>query len=347
MQEEIKEPEKKDSIKEFIEKAAPYLKILIVNWKKLLIINGIVAVVSAAFLLLFVKNYYDSTITIMPDYGVNASLGGLSSLAAMAGFSVGQTAPNEIYNNLIYSESVLKPVIYAKYKTEEFEKPVNLIEYFEIEPNTVSEEAPKELQERDKFIQMMESFSKNILTSSVDRITTILSVSVRTNEPAMSSEIANNIVKSLDHYVRTKRKSNAKEQRIYIEERVKQVKDSLTIVENKLKAFREQNRIVGQSPQLLLEQGRLQRELEIQQTIFIELTKQMELIKLEEIKDAPIINIREEAGIPIVKAGPSRLKLLVIVLLLTFIFITGYILFLKDIIRNYRKAIFLYLKKME
>jgi len=316
--EEITQPEKKDSIKEFIEKAAPYIKKVVANWKKLLIINGIVAVVSATFLLLFVKNYYDSTITIMPDYGSSSSmLGSLGGLAAMAGFSVGEATPTEIYNNLIYSETVLRPVIYAKYNTEEFDKPVNLIEYYEIEPKTVSDNAPIELQKRDKFLQIMKRLSESILTSSVDRITTILSVSVRTNEPALSSEIANNLVKSLDYYVRTKRKSNAKEQRIYIEERVQQVKDSLTIVENQLKTFREQNRIVAQSPQLLLEQGRLQRVLEIQQTIFIELTKQMELIKLEEIKDAPIINLKEEAGIPIVKAGPSRLKYLIIIVLIS------------------------------
>lgn len=83
--EEITQPEKKDSIKEFIEKAAPYIKKIAANWKKLLIINGIVAVVSAAFLLMFVKNYYDSTITILPDYGASSGLGGLSGLAVIGG----------------------------------------------------------------------------------------------------------------------------------------------------------------------------------------------------------------------------------------------------------------------
>lgn len=337
--EEIKETEKKDSIKEFIEKAAPYIKILIANWKKLLIINGIVAVVAAAFLLLFVKNYYDSTITIMPDYGSSSSmLGSLGGLAAMAGFSVGEATPTEIYNNLIYSETVLRPVIYAKYHTEEFERPVNLIEYFEIVPKTVSENAPKELQERDKFLQMVEEFNKGLLKSSVDRLTTIMTASIRTNEPALSSEIINNLAESLDDYVRTKRKSNAKEQRIYVEERVKQVKDSLTLVENQLKAFREQNRIVAQSPQLLLEQGRLQRTLEIQQTIFIELTKQLELIKLEEIKDSPIINIKEEAGIPIVKAGPRRSVYLIIIMLISTCLTIVHNLF-KEKINIYREKI--------
>jgi uncharacterized protein involved in exopolysaccharide biosynthesis len=176
---------------------------------------------------------------------------------------------------------------------------------------------------------MMEKFNKNILSSSVDKLTSILVATIRTNEPVLSANIANNLAKSLDEYIRTKRKSNAKEQRVYIEERVNQVKDSLITVENQLKTLREQNRIIVQSPQLLLEQGRLIRDLEIQQNIYIELTKQMEIIKLEEIKDSPIINIKEEAGIPIKKAGPSRLKYFILILLTSF-FVSSFVTIYKN-----------------
>lgn len=332
--EEITQPEKKDSIKEFIEKAAPHIKILLANWKMLAIINGIVILLSSAILLLFVDNYYDATIEIMPEYGNSSTmLGGLGGLAAIAGINVGEATPTEIYNNLIYSETVLSPVIYHKYKTEEFDDSVNLIEYFEIEPKTISEDDLFTLIERDKFLQVVDMFNKSIMTSSVDRITSIMKNTIRTKEPSLSTEICNNIVESLDKYIRTKRKSNAKEQRIYIEERVNQVKDSLTIVENQLKEFREQNRIVGQSPQLLLEQGRLQRSLEIQQTIYIELTKQLELIKLEEIKDVPVINVKEEAGIPIKKAGPRRSVYLLVIMVFSISVTSIIFLFKNNFIR--------------
>ncbi len=339
--EEITQIEKKDSIKEFIEKAAPYIQKIIANWKKLLIINGIVAVVSSTFLLLFVKNYYDSTITIMPEYGDTGSmLGSLGGLAAFAGINVGEGIPTEIYQNLLSSEDVLKPVIYEKYKSMEFDKKVNLIEYFEIEIKTINEKAPLYLRERDKFLQMVEILNKSVITTSIERATNILTVTVRTEEPILSSEISNNLVKSLDEYVRIKRKSKAKEQRIYIDERVNQVKDSLANVENQLKNFREQNRIVGQSPQLLLEQGRLQRALEIQQTIFVELTKQLELVKLDEIKDTPIINIREQAGVPIKKAGPKRSIFILLILCLSVIISTVWVTHKEKIIE-----IFVLIKK--
>lgn len=338
MQEEKPNSENGPGFKEFIEKTAPYIRTILQNWKRLLIINGIVAVVSIAILLLLVKNYYDSTVTIMPDYGSSSILGSLGGLAAMAGVNIGKTVPTEIYNNLLYSESVLSPVIYARYKTKEFDKPVNLIEYYEIEPKTVNKDEPEYLQERDMFLQMVEKFNKSILSSSIDRKTTILTATIRSDEPALSAEISNNLLKSLDEYVRTKRKSNAKEQRIYIEKRTDQVKDSLRLTEEVLKKFREQNRIVSQSPQLLLEQTRLMRNIEILQTVYIELTKQMELIKLEEVKDSPIINIMEEAGIPIKKAGPKRSVYLIVILFVSSAISIGW-LFLIDKLKSYYKLL--------
>jgi uncharacterized protein involved in exopolysaccharide biosynthesis len=137
-------------------------------------------------------------------------------------------------------------------------------------------------------------------------------------ESKLSASVANNIASSLDYYVRTKRKSFASEQRFYLEKRVMQVQDSLTKAENKLKDFREQNRMIIQSPILLLVQGRLMRQVEILQTVFIEITKQLEIAKIDEIKDAPIVNLKEEAQDPIKKAGPKKLISLIIILFFSF-----------------------------
>ena len=37
------------------------------------------------------------------------------------------------------------------------------------------------------------------------------------------------------------------------------------------------------------------RNVEIQQNVYIELTKQLELAKIDEIKDTPVLNIKENA----------------------------------------------------
>jgi uncharacterized protein involved in exopolysaccharide biosynthesis len=335
MNNEEKQEITKDSFAEFILTATPYVKLFIDNWKKLLYVNGAVAVISAAVLLLVIKNYYDATVVIMPDYGANRMLGGLSDLAAVAGFNVGQTPTSLIYQNLLYSESVLEPVINKKYLTEKFPQPVNLIEYYEIELSKTGESDPVPLQRRDKFLQMVDRFSKGIMKSDIDLKSNILTVTIRTKERELSSNIVNTLVASLDQYIRTKRKSNATEQRVYVEKRSDQVKDSLQIVEDALKKFREQNRIVSLSPQLLLEQARLLRNVEILQTVYIELIKQLEIIKLEEVKDVPVINIREYAGVPIQKAGPFRAAYFIVIVLLTIILSYCWLIFRERIVGYY------------
>jgi len=247
-------------------------------------------------------------------------LGGLSDLAAMAGVKVGEGSPTEIYQNLLSSEAVLEPVIYAKYKTEEFPDSVNLIEYFELEPDG---SLPISLEKRKLFLSLFEALKARMATD-VERMTKILTIKVTMPEAKLSSEIVNNLANSLDKYVRTKRKSYASEQRLYIEKRLEQIQDSLTIAENKLKSFKEQNRMVMQSPDLILQQTRLTRTVEIMNAVFLEMSKQLEIAKIEEIKDAPVLNIKEFARDPIKKAGPKRLNSLIFIMFLVY-FLSVYI----------------------
>jgi uncharacterized protein involved in exopolysaccharide biosynthesis len=96
--------------------------------------------------------------------------------------------------------------------------------------------------------------------------------------------------------------------------------------------------MIVQSPNLLLEQGRLMRNVEIQQNVYIELTKQLELAKIDEIKDAPILNIKENAQNPILKVGPKKLTILILIFFLSLL-VSGIYLFNEDIIKKTYKYI--------
>jgi hypothetical protein len=246
-----------------------------------------------------------------------------SGLASIAGVNMGGDVSTQIYQNLILSEAVLSDVIYKKYQTKEFDHPVDLIEYFEIKPD---ESLPDSLQKRKMFLTVYELLTKGKIITGYEIKTKILTVMVEMPESKLSAEAANAVVASLDKYVRTQRKSFASEQRKYLVSRVQQIKDTLTFCEDALKNFREKNRQVAQSPELLLEQNRLMRNVEIQQTIFIELTKQSELVKLAEVKDVPVVNVREYAKDPVVKTGPKRVITLALILFISCICSAGWIL---------------------
>jgi uncharacterized protein involved in exopolysaccharide biosynthesis len=324
-----------EKFKDFVKKVQPYYKKLRANRRNFILFNLAVLIFTIAYLLFLAKPYYESTVTILPDYGSKSSmLSQLSGLASIAGVNVGEAAPTEIYQNLITSETVLKDVIYSKYLTKEFPDSVNLIKYFAIDE---SDNNPL-IQKRKNFLKLYEKLTKNRLSTDIDRMTKVLNVKVTMPEGQLSADVANKLVESLDLYIRTERKSYATEQSYYLEKRTSQIKDSLSLAENKLKYFRQRNRITAQSPTLLLEQDRLMRNVEILQSVFIELTKQLEIAKIDQIKDTPVLNVKEYAKNPVIKAGPKRAISLITIMFFSFILSSLYFIFKQDI-KNYYKIL--------
>lgn len=296
------------------------------NKGRLFAINLLVGSLTVAILFLLVRPYYDTSVKILPDYrsskgGGLSQLSGVASLVGLGGLSLGQSIPPEIYEDLLGSESVQRPVIYAKYQTEEFENPVNLIEYLEIEPDS---RVPESLRERQLFLDCMEELNESRIRISIDRISTILTLTVRMPESRLSADVANKLVRSLNEYLLFQNKSFAHEQMNYLNKRLVEVKDSLAEAEVALKSFQERNKNMGGSPDLMLRHARLLRAVELKQAVYIELVKQFEIAKLEGIRDTPILNIREEAGQLAEKTGPPRTVILLAVMLLVTVTSTLY-----------------------
>lgn len=319
-----------EQIKKIITKFRFYLNKLMLKKWRYIAVNSIAALVVVLYLIFLAKSYYTSSITILPDYGSKASMGNLSSLASLAGINIGGEGPStEIYANLIRSESILEPVIYSKYKTEEYPDSINLIDYFEIEGD---EDKPAEINEREKFLSLMKELKGSRISTSIDRTTKILDITVTMPESRLSADVANRIVESLDNYIRTQRKSFATEQSFYLEKRIAQIKDSLSMAEERYREFADRNRGFLTSPTLMVDQGRLQREVEIQQAVYIEITKQFELVQIEKVKDTPVLNVRERAKDPVQKAGPKRAIILIVFVFFSAVVSAIYFMFKDDII---------------
>ncbi|MFA6456848.1 MAG: GNVR domain-containing protein [Bacteroidota bacterium] len=319
-----------EQFRNLVEKVRPYISSVWMVRKQLAYINIGIAFVATAILLLFVKPYYDTSVSILPDYGANSSsiLGQISGLASLAGVNVGGTSPIEIYQDLVTSESVLAPVIYAKYKTEEFPDSVNLIEYDGIEPDG---DLSPELQKRKMFLKELDKLVKSVIRTDVGKLTQILTVVVRMPEGQLSADVANNIALSLDNYIQKQIRTSARDQRQYIGKRMDEVKDSLTVAENKMGKFKEANKVIMQSPQLMLELGRLQRDVEILNAVYLQLAQQAELAKIQEVKDTPVINIKEFAKNPVLKTGPKRAVILLTIIFFSLLLSAVYVIFSNQI----------------
>jgi capsule polysaccharide export protein KpsE/RkpR len=175
-------------------------------------------------------------------------------------------------------------------------------------------------------------------------MTEILDITVTMPESKLSAEVANNIVESLDEYVQTVRKSNAIDRRLYLERRNSQIEDSLRNNEEALKTFQIQNKIIEQSPELVLQQSRLMRNVELYQATNIQINQQLEIARIDEIKDNPIINLKEKAKDPVVRSGPPRRNYFIFLIILVGISATSYFVY-RDQLKEYFNIVKTELKK--
>jgi uncharacterized protein involved in exopolysaccharide biosynthesis len=276
--------------------------------KKILLWNVIVIIISIVYLVFFVKNYYSSTIEIFPDSRDKTS--NISSLAALAGISIptGGGTNIELFQKIIKSESVLEKLASMKFYVKEKGKKMTLYEFFDLK---LDKNYPKAEAERIRFLNFFEIMDKKIQTE-IDKQSKVLTLTVTLNSSNLSADVANALINLLDEYIRNQRKSYATNTRIYVQKRLNEVKDSLTYFENLLVNLRERNKIM-MAPELLMNEGRIRRQIEILQGVYLELVKQIEVAKIEEIKDIPVVNVKEYAKDPVLKAGPYRTKNLMII----------------------------------
>jgi uncharacterized protein involved in exopolysaccharide biosynthesis len=260
--------------------------------------------------------YYKSSAVLLPETDKNklSSLGGIAGLASLAGVNVpGGSDISRLYPSILTSETVLRGVIEKEYTTARFNQPVNLISYFELDEPTPEE----------NFDEALKNL-RDLMTTSLEPKTNIVTATVEMREPDLAAEVLNTVVAETDKFLREKKTTNASEQRKWIEERLTQVEVELRSAEEALKNFRERNRRVGDSPQLLLEQERFMRDVQVKSTMFIELKKQAELAKIEEIKNITVVNVLDEARAPVKKTRPKRALVTALVFLSALIGVAGY-----------------------
>jgi uncharacterized protein involved in exopolysaccharide biosynthesis len=280
--------------------ATPSLQqILIPVWaqrKRILLVSLAVGLLTLGINFLLPK-WYRATAVLLPESDKN-KLGAMSQfagLASLAGVNMSGGDLSRLYPAMLTSESILRCVVERKYRTEHFKDSVTLIQYFELDD-------PSPRKNMDDALREV----KGVIVVTYDAKTSVVSIGLEMPEPQLAADVLNALLAELDMFLRDKKMNNASEQRKWVESRLVQVDEELRDAEERVKDFREKNRRVTDSPSLLMQQERLLRDVQIKSTIAIELRKQAEIAKIEEIKQVTTINILDEGRAPIRKEHPKR-----------------------------------------
>jgi hypothetical protein len=247
----------------------------------------------------------------------------LQGMASTFGFDMGGRTPAFHIPDIVHSRHLKTELIYHEWNSDEFDKPVNLIHYWEIDDTTGISLNPinwiKALFSSDKSSNYRTlKWETSALEKLYERISVseaksgLITVDILMEEPAIAADMANAVYLSIVDFTLEIHSKQARLNREFIEGRQFGVKVQLTVDEDALKVFRERNRSIMESPQLQLEIERLMREVEIQTQVYITLQQQYELARIEEVNETPSVVILDEGKPAVGKDSPKRKAIVII-----------------------------------
>ena len=125
------------------------------------------------------------------------------------------------------------------------------------------------------------------------------------NEPELAKALADSALKELEGLNKYFRTQSVTEKINFINQRIYAVGKDLNSSEIKLRKFKEQNRQIS-SPSLELDLARLNRDVQIQNQVYVTLKQQLELAKIEEVQEKSVMQVLDYPELPL---GSSNFNL--------------------------------------
>tara|TARA_B100000315_G_scaffold25556_1_gene22081 strand:- start:2321 stop:3409 length:1089 start_codon:yes stop_codon:yes gene_type:complete len=282
---------------------------------KLLVITPLILGVITAFYVLFIAQpVFVSSAKIMSSSSGGGSTSQLRGLAAQFGVSVpmgDEGVEQWVYPDIIKSRILARAMLQQKFNTVKYGPQKSLLQiltYGDEEPTVASETLIK--LGVNSFLEM--------IGVEKDRVTTIYTITVSAFEPQFATDLCAVLIDELDEHQRKYKTAKVKETRLFIEGRIVEVQIELREAEEILKEFRDRNRQIQQSPTLLLAQQRLIREATVLTGVFTTLKQQLEMIKIEEVRESSVIQVIDPPEAPLFRNSPKRKRSVLLSLFLGF-----------------------------
>ena len=287
----------------------------------------LIAIIYVSF---FTTTLYTSDAKIMSSKSTgNAS--NFSGLANQFGLSL-PSSSNEVqwvYSEILKSRTLANAVLKRNFDTKKYGKTIPLSQILS------GKVADNKLNNSKKSFLLNEQL-RSMMRVSEDRNTSIFTLKVESFEPVFSADLLTAIIEELSFHQQKYNNERIKKTRIFLEGRISNVEVQLMNAEENLKLFRERNRRIENSPSLLLEQQRIEREALVLTSVYTTLKQQFETLKIEEVKESDYVLIIDSPSIPPFKSGPKK-KFIVVLAFIIGLITSAVIIFYKKISSNLSK----------
>lgn len=327
-----------------------------------------IAVIVALVVAFSIPKEYATSVTLAPETGGKSVSGGIGALASMAGISLGASSGEdalspELYPDIVSSTPFLINLFDVRVKSEEAEVDTTLYAYlkeyqrspwwsaitsapFKVLGWTMSlfrDEQPEEGDAKlDPFhLTKEESGIAKALGSrlavSVDKKTGVTTLTVTMQDALISASLTDTVMHSLQNYITDYRTNKARHDLAYMEKLYDEAKQDYTEAQQKYAQFADANQNISRLV-YRAEQERLQNEMNLAYQMYTTVSQQLQMAKAKVQEITPVYTVVQPATVPLRAAKPNKLMILVGFVFLAGVGSVGWILFVKDFIRNWKKS---------
>lgn len=317
------------------------------NGRKILIRSVLIGTILGLLIAFFSPKEYTAATIVVPQLGKSSSkLGGLSSLAAMAGFNLdnmtnaGETLSPMVYPQIVSSAPFQLELMDTPFTFSKVDRPVSIYEYYTeidrpgifptVKKYTIGlpfvilktlKGQPQKAGSGSNLIRLtekqeaMRKLINSRITLDINSKEGYLTLTVRMPEAALSAEVAQYARELLQKYITQLKVEKANEQLNFIRGRYTEKKKEFDQVQENLARFRDRNKNVA-TAMARTEEERLQSEYNIAFNVYSELAKQLEQAQIQVKEETPVFSILAPAVVPNEKSKPKKAMILVIWLFL-------------------------------
>lgn len=345
--------------------------VLMIEEKRKIIRSVVVAFCLGVILAIVLPVEYQSSTKILPETGDESVGGGLlekfGSLAGLsaANFSSGESISPALYGDVVRSRKFLYTLIHTpikfnkttttSYYDYKIEKGKNVLEFIKeytvgLIGKTKSLLFPTETPATSKIegdiyritkeeLEIMESLSERV-NLEIDETNGTIIITGEMPSPTASANLVKQVYELLISYVKEYKLAKNNNTIAYLETQFIESQKKLEQVQQKAARFFDRNQnIMTQS--LLYEQRRIEFEYQVANSIYQNISTQLEQVKLEKQKNTPVFSIINPIVVPVEKSKPKRLIILLILIVLGVAFAIARMYlsyFVKQFSKEYRKA---------
>ena len=174
---------------------------------------------------------------------------------------------------------------------------------------------------------------------SVDKKTGVTTLTVMMQDPLISATLTDTVMYRLQNYITDYRTNKARHDLAFTERLYEEAK------ENYVKAQKEYAHFVDANKSLILqsasiERERLQNEASLAYNVYSNVSQQLQMAKAKVQEITPVYTVVQPATVPLRATKPSKITILVGCIFLAAAGAVGWILFVRDFLKNLKKQVF-------